>query len=117
MVAMVPSPQHRRIQQLANMLGYKSVVKTRKYDCFYHVLISFFKARHIVNAPCLSVCELRGAESIILSAGSAETIILSGGSAESMIISACVDSMVASAQPAASMILSVLFDHVITLLS
>ncbi len=57
--AMVPSPQHRRIQQLANMLRDKSVVKTREYYCFYYVFISYFKTRRIVNMPCLSVCGLR----------------------------------------------------------
>jgi hypothetical protein len=83
MAAMVPSPWHRRIQQLANMLHDKSVVKTREYYCFYHVFISYFKARHIVDVPCLSVCGFCGAESIILSAGSTETIIFSAGGAES----------------------------------
>jgi hypothetical protein len=44
MAAMVPSPRHRHIQQLANMLRDKSVVKTREYYCFYYVFISYFKA-------------------------------------------------------------------------
>ncbi len=57
-----PSPGHRRIQQLANMLRDKStyVIKTRQYHCFYYVFISYF--RHdalILNAKCLSVCGLR----------------------------------------------------------
>jgi hypothetical protein len=76
MAAMVPSPQHRHKQQLANMLRNKTVIKTREYYCFYYVFISYFKAQHIIDAPCLSVCGLRGAESIILSAGGAESIIL-----------------------------------------
>jgi hypothetical protein len=32
--AMAPSPWHRGIQQLANMLRNKSDVKTREYYCF-----------------------------------------------------------------------------------
>jgi hypothetical protein len=44
MAPMVPSPQHRHIQQLANMLRNKSVIKTREYHCFYYVFISYFKA-------------------------------------------------------------------------
>jgi hypothetical protein len=51
------------------------VVKTREYYCFYYVFISYFKARQIVDALCLSVCGLHNAESIILSAHGAETII------------------------------------------
>ncbi len=118
MAAMVPSPQHRRIQQLANMLRNKSVIKTREYYCFYYVFIIYFMAQCIVDAPCLSVCRLCSAESIILSAGVAETIILSaGGSSESMMLSACTESMIVSAPPAVSMILSAPFDHVIMLLS
>ncbi len=34
---MVPSLQHRHIQQLTNMLRNKSVIKTREYYCFYYV--------------------------------------------------------------------------------
>jgi hypothetical protein len=45
---------------------------------------------------------LRGAESIILSAGSAETILLSAGGTESMMLSACTESMIVSAPPTAS---------------
>jgi hypothetical protein len=117
MAAMAPSPRHRRIQQLANMLHDKSVVKTREYYCIYYVFIGCFKARRIVDAPCLSVCGLHGAESIILSAGGAETITLSAGGAESMMLSACAESMIVSAPPAASMILPAPFDPVIVLLS
>jgi hypothetical protein len=117
MVAMVPSPRHRGIQQSANMLHNKSVAKTREYSCFYHVFISYFKARRIVNEPCLSVCGLCGAESIIPSAGSAETIILSAGGSESMMLSACAESMIVSVPPAASMKLSAPFDRVIMVLS
>ncbi len=91
-------------------------VKTREYYCFYYVFISYFKAQCIVDAPCLSVGGLRGAE-IILSAGGAETIILSAGGNESMMLSACAESMIVSAPPAASMILSAPFDRVIMLLS
>ncbi len=101
MAAMVPSPWHHRIQQLANMLRDKSVIKTREYYCFYYEFISYFQARCIVDAPCLSVCRLRGAESIILSAGGAETIIFSAGCAESMMLSACAESMIVSVLPAA----------------
>ncbi len=78
MAVMVPSPRCRHIQQLANMLCDKSVVKTREYYYFYYVFISYFKAQHLVDAPCLSVCRLRGTKSIILSAGGTETITLSG---------------------------------------
>ncbi len=60
---------------------------------------------------------MRGAESIILSAGGAETIILSAGGAESIMLSACAESMIVSAPPAGSMILSAPFDRVIMLLS
>ncbi len=77
------------------------------------VFINYFKARHIANAPCLSVCRLCGAESIILSAGGAETIILSAGGAESMMLSARAESMIVSVLPAAIMILSVPLDCVI----
>ncbi len=118
MAAMVPSPlapPHKTISQHAAQQVY--VTKTREYYCFYYVFISYFKARHIVNAPCLSVCGLHSAESIILSAGGAETIILSAGGAESMILSACAESMIVSVPPSASMILSVQFDRVILLLS
>jgi hypothetical protein len=66
---------------------------------FLLCIFSYFEARCIVNAPCLSVCRLRGAESIILSAGSDETIILSAGGAESMMLSACTESMIVSALP------------------
>jgi hypothetical protein len=58
MAAMVPSLQHRHIQQLANMLHDKSVVKTRKILLFLYVFISYFKAQSIIHAPCLSVCGL-----------------------------------------------------------
>jgi hypothetical protein len=105
MAAMVPSPRHCCIQQLANMLCNKSAIKTREYYCLYYVFISYFKAQLIVGAPCLSVCGLRSAESIILSVGGAETIILSAGSTESTMLSACAESMIVSALPAESMIL------------
>ncbi len=91
--------------------------KIREYYCFYYVFISYFKARYIVSMQCLSVCGLRGTESIILSAGSAETTILSAGGAESMILSVCTESMIVSVPPTASMILSAPFDHVISLLA
>ena len=107
MAAMVPSSWNRRIQQLANMLRDKSVVKNREYCCFYYVFISYLKTQRIVNAPCLIVCGLRGSESIILSAGGTETIICSQRALQNMIVSVL---------PAASMILSEPFDRVITLL-
>ncbi len=49
--------------------------------------------------------------------GGAETIILSAGGAESMMLSACAESMIFSALPAVSMIPSLPFDCVVTLLS
>jgi hypothetical protein len=99
-------------------VGLVYVIKTREHYCFYCVFtISYFKAQRIVKAPCLSACGLRGAESIILSAGGAGTVILSAGSAESMILSACAESMIVSVPPAESMILSALRDGVIMLLS
>ncbi len=117
MAAMVPSPRHHCIQQSANMLRDKSVVKTREYCCFNYVFISYLKAQRIIYAPCLSVCGLRSAESIKLSAGGAETVILSAGGTESMMLSACAESMIVSTPPTASMTLSALFDRVIMLLS
>ncbi len=99
-----PAPPHTTISQHAAQQVY--VVQTREYYCFYYVFISYFKAQHIINVPCLSVCGLSGAESIILSVGSAETIILSAGGTESMMLSVCSESMIVSAPPAASMILS-----------
>jgi hypothetical protein len=117
MAAKVPSPWHRRIEQLANMLRDKYVIKTRESYCFYYAFISYFKARHIIDRRCLSVYGLCNAESIILSAGGAETLILSACGAESMMLSAFPDIMIVSAPPAASMIPSVPFDCVITLLS
>jgi hypothetical protein len=118
MGAMVPSPRHCRIEQLANMLRKKSMpLKLENIIVFYNVFIIHFKARRIINVPCLSVCGLRGAEScIILSAGGAETIILSAGGAESMMLSVCAESMIVSALPAQSMILSGPCDCFITLL-
>ncbi len=79
MVAMVPSPRHRCIQQLANMLRDKSMLLKLENIIFHYVFISYFKARRIVNALCLSVCgaSAGGAESIILSAPPTESRILS----------------------------------------
>ncbi len=66
---------------------------------------------------CLQDASARGAESIILSAGSAESMMLSA-SAESMdTLSTGADSITLSAPPAESMILSVLFGHVIMLIA
>jgi hypothetical protein len=116
MAAMAPSlalPHTTSSQHAARQVH---VVKKREYYCFYYVFISYFKARCIINALCLSVCRLRCTESIILSAGGAETITLSVGGADSMMLSACAESMIVSAPPAASMILSAPFDCVITLL-
>ncbi len=112
--ALPPAPLHTTISQHAGQQDY--VIKTREYYCFYHVFINYFKAQCIFDAPCLSVCELHSAESIILSAGGAETIILSAGGAESMMLSAYAESMIVSVPPAESMILSAPCDHVITLL-
>jgi hypothetical protein len=47
------APPHTTISQHAAQQVY--VVKLREYDCFNYVFISYFKARHIVDAPCLSV--------------------------------------------------------------
>ncbi len=111
MAAMVPSPRHCCIQQLANMLCYKSMsLKLENSLFFYYVFISYFKARRIVYAPCLSVCGLHQWAVLrlhmILSAGRTESIILSAGGAESIMLSACAKSMIVSAPPAESMILS-----------
>ncbi len=115
--AMVPPPWHHRIKQLANMLHDKSVVKTREYYCYYYVFISYFMARRIVNAPCLSFCGLRqrAALRVSYSQQAALRIILSAGGSESMIRSAYAESMIISALPPVSMILSALVDCVITL--
>ncbi len=119
MAAMVPSPRHCCIQQLANMLRNKSVIKIREYYCFYYVFISYFKAQRIIGAPCLSVCGLHQQAALRVSysqrAVLSKSIILSAGGAESMMLSACAESMIVSAGPADSMIISVPFDHVITL--
>ncbi len=106
MAAMAPSPRHRRVQQFANMLRNKPVVKTREYYCFYYVFISFFKAQRIVDAPCLSVCWLRQRAALRVSYSHrvALRIILSASGTESMMLSACAESMIVSAPPAASMI-------------
>ncbi len=80
--ALPPALPHTIISQHAAQQVY--VLKTRDYYCFYFVFISYFKAQHIVDAPYLSVCGLRGAESIIFSVGGTETILLSAGGAESM---------------------------------
>ncbi len=109
------APPNTTISQHAAREVY--VVKSREYYCFYYVFISYLKARCFVNAPCLSVCGLCGAESIIFSAGGAETIILLAGGAESMMLSACAESMIVSAPPATSMILSAPFDSVLMLQS
>ena len=56
MAAMVLSPWHRCIQQLANMLKDKSMLlKLVNIIVFTIVFISYFKARRIVDAPCLYV--------------------------------------------------------------
>jgi hypothetical protein len=54
--AMVPSSRHHHIQQLANMLRIKSVIKLE--NLLFLLFISYFKARRIVDAPCLCVCGL-----------------------------------------------------------
>ncbi len=97
--ALPPAPLHKAISQHAAQVY---VIKTREYYYFYYIFISYFKAQCIVNAPCLSVCRLRGAERIILSAGGAENNTLSRCGAESMMLSACAESMIVSVPPAAS---------------
>ena len=56
MAAMVPSSQYHHIQQLANMMHDKSVMKTKINIVL--LFISYFKARCIVNVLCLCVCGL-----------------------------------------------------------
>jgi hypothetical protein len=112
--ALPQAPPHTTISQHAAQV---CVINTREYYSFHYVFISFCKARCIVDAPCLSVCGLRSAESIILSAGGAKTMILLAGGAESMMLSACAESMIVSVPPAECMILSALFDRVITLIT
>jgi hypothetical protein len=68
------APPHTTISQHAVLQVY--VIKTREYYCFFYLFISNFKAQRIIDALCLSVCRLHGAESIILSAGGAEMSIL-----------------------------------------
>jgi hypothetical protein len=47
---------HTMISQHA--AGQVYVIKTREYYCFYYLFISYFKAPHIVDLPCPSVCGL-----------------------------------------------------------
>jgi hypothetical protein len=60
MATMVPSLQHCRIQQLANMLRDKSVIKTREYYCFTMYLLAILRhnalsmRRASVFAGCVS---------------------------------------------------------------
>ncbi len=120
MAAMVPSPRHRRIQQLANMLGNKSMtIKLENFIVFTMYLLAIL--RHdasLTPVPeCLRITSAGGAESIIVSVGSAETIILSAGGAESMMLSAWAESMIVSVPPAESMIFSALFDSVVIMLT
>jgi hypothetical protein len=111
------APPHTTISQHAVLQVY--VIKTREYYCFFYLFISNFKAQRIIDALCLSVCRLHGAESIILSAGGAEPIpiLLSASGAESMMLSACTESMIVSVPPAESMVLSAPFDRVIMLIT
>ncbi len=113
--ALPPAPLHTTISQHAVQQVY--VIKTREYYSFYYGLISYLKARCIVNAPCLSICGLRqwAVLRVSYSQWAALRIILSVGSAESMMLLACTESMIVSAPPAESMILSALLDSVITL--
>jgi hypothetical protein len=62
---------------------------------------------------CLRAASVGGTESIILSAGGTESMMLSAH-AESMILSGRADSIIVSAPLAESMILSVLFGHLIS---
>ncbi len=60
MAAMVPSPQHCCIQQLANMLHDKSMLlKLENIIIFTTYYSCYFKARRIVDVPCMGVCGLR----------------------------------------------------------
>jgi hypothetical protein len=115
--------RHCRIDQLANML-HDNLMSLKLENIIVFLLISYFKAQHIVTTPCLHVCKLPvgGAESIILSTGSAESMMLSAcpesmllSVPESMMLSACAESLIVSVPPAESMILSAPFDHVIML--
>jgi hypothetical protein len=115
-----PAPPHITISQHAAQQVYD--IKTRENYSFYYVFISYFKAQRIVDVPCLSVCRLCSAESIILSVGSDETITLRGRCLDyhalsAMMLSACAESMIVSVPPAESMILSALCDPVIMLIS
>jgi hypothetical protein len=57
--AMVPSPQRRRIQQLANMLHDKSMsLKLENIIVFSLEFIGYIKAQHIVDGLGLCVCGL-----------------------------------------------------------
>jgi hypothetical protein len=57
---MVPSPQHRHIQQSANMLRDKSMLlKLENIIVFTTIFISYFKARRIVGVPGLCVFQLQ----------------------------------------------------------
>ncbi len=104
MAAMVPSPWHPRIQQLANMLHDKSMLlKLDNIIVFIMYLLALL--RHYALLMHLSNC----------SAGSAESIILSMGGTESMMLSACAESMIVSVPPLESMILSAPIDCVITI--
>ncbi len=60
LVAMVPSPRHHHIQQLANMLRDKSMLlKLEKIIVFTIFYSSYFKARCITDASSLCVCGFR----------------------------------------------------------
>ncbi len=59
MAAMVPSPGHCRMQQLANMLCNRCMLlKLEKFFTFSIHYSSYSKARHIVNLGCQCVCGL-----------------------------------------------------------
>jgi hypothetical protein len=103
MAAMVPSPPHHHIQQLASMLCNKSMLlKLENIIVFTMYFLSYFKARCIIDAPCLSVCGLHQRAALRVSYSQRE------------MLSACAESMIVSAPPAESMILLAPFDSVIT---
>ncbi len=61
MATMVPSSQHRHVQQLADMLRDKSMLLKLENMIVFTIYYLFSGTTHcwrIVNAPCLSVCGL-----------------------------------------------------------
>ncbi len=88
--AMVPSPRHRRIQQLANMLRNKSMsLKLENIIVFTTYLLAILRHNNCwrVVPECLWVASAGSTESIILSAGGTKSMMLSAGGTESMMLS------------------------------